>query len=740
MFANEQHAGGPSVTAPTNETPGRLELPVVLSPFRALVPRVRQPVARVVRWLLLVVSGWLLISLAHQTAVLGLAYLMRWIGSSAWAQSAVDLLPLDQVHARLMLESFAAIAPAGLSVGGPIADTANRIFPGLGLLPHIGPAGCRCLISVRMEGDSSFTGVAFVMALGLVLVLVLSMILTHASRHRIRLTGGFLLLYGVLSVLALPWDLPQFEAMGLASAATKLFDITGETYATYRALIAVLLPLGVKLGIILAGIVAGQLLVTFWHRVVERVSFAAVRRRAMLGPLLAFRQIQHHRRVTIALALVLFLTGFRGSVSYVRMDAGEEQPGSQTMGIIVGSGPSTVKVERLAAGYQYLVNGKADVIRGMGYNPKDLDVTPEEAAARYHRDFKLMRESGVNTVIGWSEQAFDRTLLDVANQEGLGVVLPLELPVDVDYRDWAVRARLMQRVTAWVSEYKAHPALRMWGIGNEVLHDLIDTSPEQYDAFAAFLIDASDLIHTMDPAHPVVYREAEDVFVPVIYKAMQAKPANRPWFVFGLNFYTPRLQEALQLWRDEGFPYPVMVSEFGPHSFLPANRGMGYIKLWRIIRQYPDIALGGVAYVWYADGPEAIDNIFGFVDNDGQPVDRALAQLGATYIRTAKLVAAREAGLPTPTPRPTAAAPKPTATPDVALTTLPTGAEAQRIIDEAVKAAVAKGLSNFEVRLDRRVGEAVVANIVPKAGGPTYEAVLRPASGGWSVVALAPKP
>ncbi len=474
---------------------------MVLSPFRALVPRVRQPVARVVRWLLLVVSGWLLISLAHQTAVLGLAYLMRWIGSSAWAQSAVDLLPLDQVHARLMLESFAAIAPAGLSVGGPIADTANRIFPGLGLLPHIGPAGCRCLISERMEGDSSFTGVAFVMALGLVLVLVLSMILTHASRHRIRLIGGFLLLYGVLSVLALPWDLPQFEAMGLASAATKLFDITGETYATYRALIAVLLPLGVKLGIILAGIVAGQLLVTFWHRVVERVSFAAVRRRAMLGPLLAFRQIQHHRRVTIALALVLFLTGFRGSVSYVRMDAGEEQTGSQTMGIIVGSGPSTVKVERLAAGYQYLVNGKADVIRGMGYNPKDLDVTPEEAAARYHRDFKLMRESGVNTVIGWSEQAFDRTLLDVANQEGLGVVLPLELPVDVDYRDWAVRARLMQRVTAWVSEYKAHPALRMWGIGNEVLHDLIDTSPEQYDAFAAFLIDASDLIHTMDPAH-----------------------------------------------------------------------------------------------------------------------------------------------------------------------------------------------------------------------------------------------
>jgi hypothetical protein len=150
---------------------------------------------------------------------------------------------------------------------------------------------------------------------------------------------------------------------------------------------------------------------------------------------------------------------------------------------------------------------------------------------------------GVNTVLGWDPAEFDGTLLDAAQRHGIGVVLPFDLDPDADYTDPAVRQQLHTEVLAWVTRYRGYPALRMWGLGNEVLHKIVHPAwvgpqdPHQEleaEAFSDWLVQTADDIHALDPQHPVTYRDAEDAFVGWVVAAEQrAGAAPRPWFAWG---------------------------------------------------------------------------------------------------------------------------------------------------------------------------------------------------------------
>ncbi|GIW08556.1 MAG: hypothetical protein KatS3mg060_3361 [Dehalococcoidia bacterium] len=710
---------------------------------RSTFRQVRQVIAPYVRWCGMVLLVWGSISLVHQSYVMIVAQSVRLVAGTPLASEGLLFLPVDQVHAKLALDALAGITPIGLSIGGPLAESINRMFPGADLKEHAGPAGCRCLISLRVGPESPFAGIAFLMSTGLLTVLAVGVVLVLVSRRRaIRFAGAIAILYGLMSVVALPWGLTDLEAVGLAAILTKVIQVDGPLYSTLRGIAAVVLPGWLKLSIVWIGLATGIGLAILLRRGGRPVASPL----AVLTE--ALRLPSPFRRFTPALTIVLvgalFVSGFRGAVSYARVGPTYDGTFGGVDAVVVRTEPSTVRIERVGSGFRYVVNGQVDVVRGMGYNPLGVDPTPEEASRRYRRDFRLMRQAGVNTVAGWNQTLFDERLLDAANVNGLGVILPFELPIDADYRDDAVRAALLQRVKAWVERYQKHPALRMWGLGNEVLHDLTRRDAEQFAAFSQFLVEAADHIHQLDPHYPVVYREAEDVFIPYIEAAMRAKPADRTWFVHGLNFYTPRLEEALTQWENERVPYAALISEFGPHSFHPSARGMGYVRLWRLIRRFPNTALGGVAYVWYTQGPEAIDTVFGFVDDAGQPVDDAYAALRAAYLRTKRVVDEQTQLLvagATPMPRPatpTSTRPPP---PSPDADRLPTGDEAQRIVDAVVQAALARGLSGFEVTLDRRVGDAVVTKVKPNSGaGQWYEAVLRPSPAGWTVIGFGPRP
>ncbi|MDO8689075.1 MAG: glycoside hydrolase family 2 TIM barrel-domain containing protein [Dehalococcoidia bacterium] len=300
------------------------------------------------------------------------------------------------------------------------------------------------------------------------------------------------------------------------------------------------------------------------------------------------------------------------------------------------SSGSLVTAENLGNGvFRYLVDGAPQLFIGMGYNPIYRALTDQQRAANYDRDFKILCEAGVNHITGWDadkgyeQDKFDEVTLDQAQKYGIGVIMPFYLPVEGDYRDEAFRQSLLDQALLKVQRFKGHPALRIWGVGNEVLSGM---SAEMRDAFAQFYTRLVDLFHSLDPDHPVIYREAEDTYVPFLNGYLDSPSDHRPWFLFGVNVYSTRLDRILDQWPSYGTNRPVIVSEFGAEPGWPGGRAIGYASMWRTIRARPKYVLGGAPYVWTTLGPEPTDLKWGLMDGQSNPVDNTFGFLKTSWL------------------------------------------------------------------------------------------------------------
>jgi hypothetical protein len=294
-------------------------------------------------------------------------------------------------------------------------------------------------------------------------------------------------------------------------------------------------------------------------------------------------------------------------------------------------GPSRVEVVGSDFHYEYLVNGQSQGIKGMGLNTQYAQqLSPSDRAARIDQDMAEMQAMGVNTVLGWDPAEFDDVLLNAAQRHGIGVVMPFDLDPSADYTDPTVRQQLHDQVLAWVARYRSYPAVRMWGLGNEVLHKIVHPAwvgpqdPEQErqaEAFSDWLVQTADDIHALDPDHPVTYRSAEDAFVDWVIGALnRAGGGPRPWFVWGTNCYQAYLGDIVDHWTQLGMPTALWVSEFAPGGTAVPDRPDGFATMWAYVRRHPDWVLGGAVYAWTRNGPEGVDRNFGLTD-DGVPVD-----------------------------------------------------------------------------------------------------------------------
>jgi beta-galactosidase/beta-glucuronidase len=319
------------------------------------------------------------------------------------------------------------------------------------------------------------------------------------------------------------------------------------------------------------------------------------------------------------------------------------------------AGATRVEVQRTADGaWQYVVDDMPDTIRGVGYNPQYASLPSADRSALYERDFAEMTRSGINTIEGWFEGQFDSVTLDAAAKNGVGVLMPFELNQDWDFTDPGVQVGILERVSAYVERYKNHPAVRMWAPGNENLHRIlyarwisqenVPAARARADAFAAFLPRLVDRIHELDPVHPVVYRDAEDVYLGRIVKAFAEAGGERPWLVYGANVYSsPRLHQIIAQWPNQWPGRPLLISEFAPGGVGPTDRPPGFEQQWADIRSRPETVIGGMAYTWATNGPEELDRVFGLVDERGVPTDGALVALSGAYLRDAAAAAAATA-------------------------------------------------------------------------------------------------
>lgn len=148
-----------------------------------------------------------------------------------------------------------------------------------------------------------------------------------------------------------------------------------------------------------------------------------------------------------------------------------------------------VKVELISNNGQYMLycNGKPYYVKGAG--------------SGYDR-MESLAQHGANAMRTWSvnnEQTSGKEILDRAYQLGLMVSMGIDVGRErhgFDYNNQAAVKEQFDRIQEEVLSLKDHPALLVWGIGNEL--NLNYQNVKVWDA----VNNIARMIHELDPNHP----------------------------------------------------------------------------------------------------------------------------------------------------------------------------------------------------------------------------------------------
>ena len=192
-------------------------------------------------------------------------------------------------------------------------------------------------------------------------------------------------------------------------------------------------------------------------------------------------------------------------------------------------------------GWQLLRDGDPYLIRGAGGT----------------HSLKQLADAGANSIRTWGGDDIE-DLLDEAHGLGLTVTVGIWLGHErhgFDYQDKQQVAEQLEKARQIVLRYKDHPAVLLWGIGNEM---------EGYESGDDPLIwtavnDIARMIKELDPAHPTMTVTAE-LGGGRIASVHQRSPAID---IHGINSYggAPSVAERI---REGGGSKPYVITEFGP--------------------------------------------------------------------------------------------------------------------------------------------------------------------------------
>jgi hypothetical protein len=222
-------------------------------------------------------------------------------------------------------------------------------------------------------------------------------------------------------------------------------------------------------------------------------------------------------------------------------------PGTEVDEVVKTAEPNVVKVHKDENGYVLLVDGKPTMVFGMnwGYMPIGENYTydfwgkPDEIIIEALEDeMRLLQEMGVNVIrqyLGipprWVKYIYEKYGIYTVINHSVG---RYGMNIDgvwvnpIDYSEPRFREVVKEQMTELVAEYKDTPGLLMWLLGNENNYGLywksneIEDLPEaqQGDARAIYLYslfgEITELIHGLDPNHPVAIANGDLGFIEVI--------------------------------------------------------------------------------------------------------------------------------------------------------------------------------------------------------------------------------
>ena len=271
--------------------------------------------------------------------------------------------------------------------------------------------------------------------------------------------------------------------------------------------------------------------------------------------------------------------------------------------------PIPVELKESDAGWQLFRGGEPYFIRGAGGDG------PLDALAA----------AGANSIRTWGGDV--GTLLDDAHALGLTVTVGIWLGHErhgFDYGDEAQVSEQLERAREMVLKYRDHPALLLWGVGNEMEGFDEGDNP---DVWAA-VNDVAAMIKELDPNHPTMTVTAFVHGERIDYLHNKSPAID----IHGVNAYGGA-QVVPEFLRDGGATKPFVLAEFGPvgpwempttswgapFEQTSAEKAAFYRESYeKGILAAPGQALGAYAFLW-GNKMEATETWFGMFLPDGSP-------------------------------------------------------------------------------------------------------------------------
>ncbi len=271
--------------------------------------------------------------------------------------------------------------------------------------------------------------------------------------------------------------------------------------------------------------------------------------------------------------------------------------------------PSIVRLEQHGDRWKLLRNGLPYPIRGAA-GPQALD---------------LLAQCGGNSIRTWGVDDDTLKRLDEAHRNGISVALGIWIEHELkgfDFQDEEQVTGQIEKVLSAVKQYKNHPAVLLWGIGNEMEGYQAGDSP----AVWSHIETLCQLVKREDPNHPVM-----SVIAEIGGKRIEAINRLCPSLdIIGINSYGGATSLP-QRYQQAGGTKPYIVTEFGPagpwevksNQFnavieLPSNeKAEQYRATYQSLAKDLKNCLGSYAFMW-GNKQEATATWFGMYLADGR--------------------------------------------------------------------------------------------------------------------------
>ncbi|MDX1509192.1 MAG: glycoside hydrolase family 2 TIM barrel-domain containing protein, partial [Woeseiaceae bacterium] len=270
--------------------------------------------------------------------------------------------------------------------------------------------------------------------------------------------------------------------------------------------------------------------------------------------------------------------------------------------------PVPVELRQVDGNWQLLRGGEPYRIRGAG-GGGPLD---QLAAA------------GANSVRTWNTDDVG-PILDEAHALGMTVTVGIWLEHErhgFDYGDRKQVREQLERAREAVLRYKDHPALLLWGVGNEMEGFEAGDDPQIWAA----VNEVAAMIKEIDPHHPTMTVTAE-LGGRRIEMVQEHVPAVD---IHGINAYGGAASIAERM-RKAGATKPYVITEFGPagpwempttdwgapFEQTSTQKAEAYRRTYQqAVLDNPGMALGAYAFLW-GSKMEGTSTWFGMLLDDG---------------------------------------------------------------------------------------------------------------------------